>query len=75
MKNILVINSGSSSLKFQLILMPEKKVLASGLVERIGQEGTKLHYISKGFSITEEMEIPNHSVALKEITNILMYDK
>jgi acetate kinase len=75
MKNILVINSGSSSLKFQLILMPEEKVLASGLVERIGQEGAKLHYTSKGFSITEEMEIPDHSVALKEITNILMDDK
>jgi len=75
MKNILVINSGSSSLKFQLILMPEEKVLASGLVERIGQEGSKLHYTSKDFSITEEMEIPDHSVALKEITNILMDDK
>lgn len=72
MKNILVINSGSSSLKFQLILMPEEKVLASGLAERIGQEGAKLHYSSEGFSTTEEMEIPDHSVALKEITNILM---
>jgi len=75
MKNILVINSGSSSLKFQLILMPEEKILASGLVERIGQEGAKLHYTSQGFSIAEEMEIPDHSVALKEITNILMDDK
>ena len=72
MKNILVINSGSSSLKFQLILMPEETVLASGLVERIGQEGTKLHYSSKGFSTTEVIEIPNHAVALKEVTNLLM---
>jgi len=75
MKNILVINSGSSSVKFQLILMPIEKVLASGLVERIGLEGSKLHYTSKGFSLTEEMEIPNHSEALREITNILMDDK
>jgi acetate kinase len=75
MKNILVINSGSSSVKFQLILMPIEKVLASGLVERIGLEGSKLHYTSKGFSLTEEMEIPNHSEALKEITNILMDEK
>ena len=72
MKNILVINSGSSSLKFQLILMPEETVLASGLVERIGLEGAKLHYSSKGFSTTEVIEIPNHAVALKEVTNLLM---
>ena len=33
---VLIINSGSSSIKYQLIQMPEKKVVCSGLVERIG---------------------------------------
>lgn len=75
MKNILVINSGSSSLKFQLIKMPEEVVLASGLVERIGQASGKLHYKSGSFNTSEEMEIPDHSVALKKVTNLLMDEK
>ena len=73
MKNILVINSGSSSLKCKLIKMPDEKVLASGLVERIGQEMGKLSYKSDKFSTSEETEIPNHTIALKAVTNILMH--
>src|SRR6056297_1159733 len=72
MKNILVINSGSSSLKFQLINMPSEEVLASGLVERIGQESGKVHYNSERFSTSEEMPVEDHSVALKEVTKYLM---
>ncbi|MEH6408632.1 MAG: acetate kinase, partial [Leeuwenhoekiella sp.] len=41
---VLVINSGSSSLKFQLLQMPEESVLASGMAERIGIEGSAIHY-------------------------------
>lgn len=73
MSNILVINSGSSSLKFQLIDMPSEKVLASGLVERIGQESGKVHYRSEKFSTSEEMQVKDHSVALKEVTKYLMH--
>lgn len=72
MNNILVINAGSSSLKFQLIQMPVEKVLASGLVERIGQEMGKLNYASEKFSTSEEKKIINHSEALKAVTEILM---
>ncbi len=75
MKNILVINSGSSSLKFQLIELPSEKVLASGLVERIGQQSGKLHYKSEAHSTSEEMAIPDHSVALKEVTRHLMHSE
>ena len=75
MKNILVINSGSSSLKFQLIEMPSEEVLASGLVERIGQQSGTIHYKSEAFNTSEEMEIADHSVALKEVTNLLMDPK
>ena len=39
---ILIINAGSSSLKYQLIDMNGEKVIAKGLVERIGIEGSKL---------------------------------
>jgi acetate kinase len=74
MKNILIINSGSSSLKFQLIEMPSERVLASGLVERIGQASGKIHYKSEAFSTSEEMEMKDHSVALKEVTKHLMHN-
>ncbi|UJH91800.1 acetate kinase [Antarcticibacterium sp. 1MA-6-2] len=73
MQNILIINSGSSSLKFQLIEMPSEKVLASGLVERIGQEISKLHYSSLAYSTSEELSIPDHSEALKRITDFLLH--
>lgn len=73
MQNILIINSGSSSLKFQLIAMPSEEVLASGLVERIGQEISKLHYSSSAYSTSEEFSIPDHSVALKKITDFLLH--
>lgn len=72
MKNILIINSGSSSLKFQLIQMPEEEVLASGLVERIGLEGAKLHYKTGKDSISEELSAKDHAIALKAITDLLM---
>ena len=42
--NILVINSGSSSIKYQLFQMPEKKVICKGMVERIGIENGKIIY-------------------------------
>ena len=41
-ENILVINSGSSSIKYQLLNMDGEKLLASGEVEKIGQEGSKI---------------------------------
>lgn len=41
---ILVLNSGSSSLKYQLFNMENQEVLAKGLVERIGIEGSKIKH-------------------------------
>ena len=72
MKNILIINSGSSSLKFQLIQMPAEVVLASGMVERIGLDGAKLHFKTDKDSISEEISAKDHSIALEAITNLLM---
>ena len=46
--NILVINCGSSSLKFQLIDSETEKVIAKGLCERIGIEGSKLNHTPQG---------------------------
>lgn len=73
--NVLVINSGSSSLKFQLIRMPDEKVLASGLVERIGQKTGKLGFESEKNSISEEIEIKDHTRALRSVTDLLLDPK
>ena len=42
--NILIINTGSSSIKFQLMQMPAEDVLCSGMVDRIGLENGNLKY-------------------------------
>ncbi len=68
---VLVLNSGSSSLKFQLFEMPEQKVLSKGLVERIGEE--KSRFTAEKISV--EQKIKNHQQALELITNYLLDKK
>ena len=68
---ILVVNAGSSSLKYQLIDMDGEKELAKGLVERIGIEGSKLKH-SAGDKKTEiAQEIPDHEAAAQLMFKIL----
>ena len=62
---VLVINSGSSSLKFTLFDMTDKSILAKGLVERIGMDNPKMVYQPKGEKFEEILTIKNHSEALK----------
>lgn len=61
---VLVINAGSSSLKFQLIDMDNKSVLAKGNVERINDIGSFLEYKARGEKYKYEKEIKNHSEGL-----------
>ncbi len=72
---ILIINSGSSSIKYQLIEMPSTNVLCSGMVERIGLKTSKLHYKTNSQKIEEVTEIPNHKVGLEKIATVLMNDE
>jgi len=68
---ILVVNAGSSSLKYQLIDMDGEKELAKGLVERIGIEGSRLKH-SAGEKKTEIcQEIPDHEAAAQLMLRIL----
>jgi len=68
---ILVVNAGSSSLKYQLIDMDGEKELAKGLVERIGIEGSRLKH-SAGDKKTEiSQEIPDHEAAAQLMLQIL----
>lgn len=69
---ILVINSGSSSLKFQLFAMPVAEVLASGMVERIGIEGSEVHYKTEKHTTNKKTPIKNHTEALKRVTDLLL---
>ncbi len=70
--NILVINSGSSSIKYQLIEMPSQDVICSGLVERIGLDKAKLHYKTEINKIEKIDSIPNHKVGLEKVAGMLM---
>ena len=71
--NILVINCGSSSLKYQLIDMKDESVLAIGLVERIGIEGSKIKHDTTGKErviIEEPME--DHKKALELVLSAIV---
>ena len=70
---ILVLNCGSSSLKYQLIDMEGEKVLAKGLVERIGIEGSRIKHTKTGLdAVTREVPFPDHSAAIKYVLDILV---
>ena len=70
---ILVINAGSSSLKYQLIDMETEGVIAKGTCERIGISGGKLTHKANGQEYVIEKDIPNHteaiSLVLKELVD------
>ena len=66
MQNVLVINCGSSSLKYQLLDMESERVLAKGLVERIGLEFGRHTYSRSGADkLKEELPVPDHGRAIE----------
>lgn len=69
---ILVVNAGSSSLKYQLINMETEAVLAKGGVERIGIPGAFLKAKGNGKEKLYEQDIPDHKVAIELVINALM---
>jgi len=71
--NILVLNCGSSSLKYQLINMTDESILAKGIVERIGIEGSILTHKPTGKAKYEvEQTMPDHNVAVKLVLDALV---
>ncbi|MBP2642189.1 MAG: ackA [Firmicutes bacterium] len=69
---VLVVNCGSSSLKYQLFNMTDESVLAKGLVERIGMEGSILTHKPTGKDKVElKADISNHSIAIKMVLEAL----
>lgn len=74
--NILVINCGSSSLKFQLIDAETEKLIAKGICERIGIEGSMLTYTPAGGEKEQTVTpMENHTDAIRLVLNALTNDK
>lgn len=70
---VLVINAGSSSLKYQLIDMDSEKVLAKGNCERIGQEGAFIGFKAPdGTKIERKTEMVNHTQAFEAVKDALL---
>ena len=68
---ILVVNAGSSSLKYQLIDMNGEKVLAKGLCERIGVSGHISHKTADGRAYDAEYDMPTHSEAFECLVQVM----
>jgi len=74
--NILVINCGSSSLKYQLLNMNDESQLAQGLVERIGIEGSRLKQETPAFGKKViEVEMKDHKAALENVLKALVNEE
>ena len=75
--NILVINAGSSSLKYQLFNMDNEEVIAKGLCERIGIDGHLTHKPNVGDKPTfsEDLPLPTHSEAIAAVIDKLTSEK
>ena len=69
---ILIINSGSSSIKYQLMVMPTNEVICSGMIDRIGLETSNITFKTASNSIEETSPIPNHKVGLQKVANMLL---
>lgn len=72
MNNILSINAGSSSLKFQLIQMPEEKVSAIGIIERIGLKNSIFQIEANGKKVKILEDIQSHELAVKKLLSALI---
>ena len=68
---ILVINCGSSSLKYQLIDMTDESVLCKGLCERIGIEGSKITHQAHGGKWSVEVPFPTHTEAFMKVVEMM----
>lgn len=69
---IVIINSGSSSIKYQLINMPANEVICSGMIDRIGLETSNLTYVTDTTKLEENRPIANHKIGLEKIAQLLL---
>ncbi len=69
---VLVINCGSSSVKYQLFEMDSERLLARGIVEKIGEEVSVVSHTADGHQVRYETKVPNHEEAFSHIRKALM---
>lgn len=72
---VLVINAGSSSLKYQLIDMETEGVIAKGICERIGIDGSQLVHKANGETTTIVRPMPDHTIAMRMVLDALVDEK
>ena len=72
---ILVLNAGSSSVKYQLFDMTKKEILAKGLCERIGIDGKLIHKVPSKDDFVDETPLPTHSQAIKALVDALTHSE
>src|SRR5690606_19326610 len=72
---VLIINAGSSSIKYQLMLMPSEQVICQGIVERIGDKDAIFTYKTDTAEVNKTMEIKNHRDGLESIAKLLVDSK
>ncbi|MGB3151305.1 MAG: acetate kinase [Maribacter sp.] len=70
--NVLIINAGSSSIKYQLVTMPMAQVVCSGIVERIGSKEAKSKYQTAFSDCEDTLEIPDHKTGFQKIASYLL---
>lgn len=73
--NVLVINCGSSSLKYQVINSDTEQVLAKGICERIGIDGRLVYTPAGGEKEIHNYDMPTHKQAIQHMINALMNEK
>lgn len=72
MKKVLAINSGSSSFKYKLFAIPEEKVLAEGIADRVGIDGSSFEIkLANGEKHTQEIAIPDQETAVNLLLKAL----
>lgn len=72
MKTVLAINSGSSSFKYKLFSIPDEKVIASGMADRVGLDGSSFEIkLADGSKHVEKEEIPDQETAVKLLLDCL----
>ncbi|MEY4011072.1 MAG: hypothetical protein RIT22_196 [Bacteroidota bacterium] len=72
---IVILNSGSSSIKYQLIEMPSQTVICSGMIDRIGLDNSNLSYSTQKNQVEEALAVPNHTIGLEKIAALLLDEK
>ncbi len=72
---ILTINCGSSTIKYQLFTTDVEKVVAKGVVSRIGEDGSYVEHQARGHEVRHELPIPNHHTAFEIAIQYLLHPK